>query len=101
MDPQAIHIPQSLMGFEVTGSALGIIGMGEVACKTAQRCKGFERSCSQQDQTVKKKKDYKMFVTSVMSLIFYHQHAKKIYFRFCLFVYLQKEPMAVFDSSHC
>lgn len=42
MDPRAIHIPQSLMGFEVTGSTLGIIGMGEVACKTAQRCKGFE-----------------------------------------------------------
>ncbi|XP_038577240.1 probable 2-ketogluconate reductase [Micropterus salmoides] len=42
MDPQTINIPQSLMGVEVTGSTLGIIGMGEIGYKIAQRSKGFE-----------------------------------------------------------
>lgn len=34
-------IPQSLMGVEVTGSTLGIVGMGEIGYKIAQRSKGF------------------------------------------------------------
>lgn len=34
-------IPQSLMGIEVSGSTLGIIGMGEIGYKIAQRGKGF------------------------------------------------------------
>ncbi|XP_070770937.1 probable 2-ketogluconate reductase [Enoplosus armatus] len=42
LDPKTIHIPQSLMGAEVTGSTLGIIGMGEIGYKIAQRSKGFE-----------------------------------------------------------
>ncbi|XP_054471687.1 probable 2-ketogluconate reductase [Anoplopoma fimbria] len=42
VDPKTFHIPQSLMGVEVTGSTLGIIGMGEIGYKIAQRSKGFE-----------------------------------------------------------
>ncbi|XP_078119025.1 putative 2-ketogluconate reductase [Sander vitreus] len=42
IDPKTMHIPQSLMGVEVTGSTLGIIGMGEIGYKIAQRSKGFE-----------------------------------------------------------
>ncbi|XP_023286600.1 uncharacterized protein LOC111673156 [Seriola lalandi dorsalis] len=42
LDPRTTHIPQSLMGVEVTGSTLGIIGMGEIGYKIAQRSKGFE-----------------------------------------------------------
>ncbi|XP_072303962.1 probable 2-ketogluconate reductase isoform X2 [Eucyclogobius newberryi] len=40
--PNTAIIPQSLMGVEVTGSTLGIIGMGEVGYKIAQRSKGFD-----------------------------------------------------------
>uniref|UniRef100_A0A667X507 Glyoxylate reductase/hydroxypyruvate reductase n=1 Tax=Myripristis murdjan TaxID=586833 RepID=A0A667X507_9TELE len=36
------NLPASLMGFEVTGSTLGIIGMGHIGYKIAQRGKGFE-----------------------------------------------------------
>ncbi|XP_022596391.1 uncharacterized protein LOC111218390 [Seriola dumerili] len=42
LDPRTTHIPQSLMGVEVTGSTLGVIGMGEIGYKIAQRSKGFE-----------------------------------------------------------
>ncbi|XP_035460788.2 probable 2-ketogluconate reductase [Scophthalmus maximus] len=42
MDPNTVHIPQSLMGVEVTGSTLGIIGMGDIGYKIAQRSFGFE-----------------------------------------------------------
>ncbi|KAK9537246.1 hypothetical protein VZT92_004880 [Zoarces viviparus] len=42
VDPKTVHIPQSLMGVEVTGSTLGIVGMGEIGYKIAQRSKGFE-----------------------------------------------------------
>ncbi|XP_068560724.1 probable 2-ketogluconate reductase [Cebidichthys violaceus] len=42
VDPNTIHIPQSFMGVEVTGSTLGIVGMGEIGYKIAQRSKGFE-----------------------------------------------------------
>ncbi|KAM6934374.1 putative 2-ketogluconate reductase [Xenentodon cancila] len=41
-DPKTIHIPQSLMGVQVTGSTLGIVGMGEIGYRIAQRSKGFE-----------------------------------------------------------
>uniref|UniRef100_A0A3Q2WYN8 Zgc:136493 n=1 Tax=Haplochromis burtoni TaxID=8153 RepID=A0A3Q2WYN8_HAPBU len=37
-----ICIPQSLVGVEVTGSTLGIIGMGHIGYKIAQRSKGFD-----------------------------------------------------------
>ncbi|XP_061826521.1 probable 2-ketogluconate reductase isoform X2 [Nerophis lumbriciformis] len=42
VDPGTVRMTQSLMGVEVTGSTLGIIGMGEIGYKIAQRCKGFE-----------------------------------------------------------
>ncbi|XP_013864749.1 probable 2-ketogluconate reductase isoform X2 [Austrofundulus limnaeus] len=41
VDPKTTHIPQSLMGVEVTGSTLGIVGMGDIGYKIAQRSKGF------------------------------------------------------------
>ncbi|KAM4724926.1 putative 2-ketogluconate reductase isoform 1-T3 [Anableps anableps] len=41
VDPKTTHIPQSFMGVEVTGSTLGIIGMGHIGYKVAQRSKGF------------------------------------------------------------
>uniref|UniRef100_A0A667XA35 Glyoxylate reductase/hydroxypyruvate reductase n=1 Tax=Myripristis murdjan TaxID=586833 RepID=A0A667XA35_9TELE len=36
------NLSSNLMGFEVTGSTLGIIGMGHIGYKIAQRGKGFE-----------------------------------------------------------
>ncbi|XP_038580690.1 probable 2-ketogluconate reductase isoform X3 [Micropterus salmoides] len=42
VDPKTTHIPESLMGIEVTGSTLGIIGMGHIGCRIAQRGKGFD-----------------------------------------------------------
>ncbi|XP_037652036.1 probable 2-ketogluconate reductase isoform X1 [Sebastes umbrosus] len=42
VDPNTTYIPQRLMGAEVTGSTLGIIGMGGIGCKIAQRGKGFD-----------------------------------------------------------
>lgn len=39
--PKTSHIPQSLMGVEVTGSTLGIVGMGDIGYRVAQRSKGF------------------------------------------------------------
>lgn len=41
-DPKTTHIPQDLMGTEVTGSTLGIIGMGHIGSRIAQRAKGFD-----------------------------------------------------------
>ncbi|KAK2840215.1 hypothetical protein Q5P01_013955 [Channa striata] len=41
VDPKTTSLPGWLMGVEVTGSTLGIIGMGEVGYKIAQRSKGF------------------------------------------------------------
>ncbi|XP_074543143.1 glyoxylate/hydroxypyruvate reductase B [Halichoeres trimaculatus] len=41
-DPKTTHIPQDLMGTEVTGSTLGIIGMGHIGSKIAQRARGFD-----------------------------------------------------------
>lgn len=42
VDPKVTSLSQSLMGVEVTGSTLGIIGMGDIGYKIAQRCKGFD-----------------------------------------------------------
>nr|XP_004549225.2 uncharacterized protein LOC101474287 isoform X1 [Maylandia zebra] len=42
VDPKTTSIPQSLVGVEVTGSTLGIIGMGHIGYKIAQRSKGFD-----------------------------------------------------------
>ncbi|CAI5690826.1 unnamed protein product [Oreochromis niloticus] len=42
VDPKTTSIPQSLMGVEVTGSTLGIIGLGHIGYKIAQRSKGFD-----------------------------------------------------------
>ncbi|KAF0026839.1 hypothetical protein F2P81_021576 [Scophthalmus maximus] len=39
--PTAAVLPERLRGVEVTGSTLGIIGMGEIGYKIAQRSKGF------------------------------------------------------------
>jgi len=45
--------PLDLMGVEVTGSTLGIIGMGDIGCKIAQRGKGFDmKILSQQEPEV-------------------------------------------------
>ncbi|XP_041664067.1 probable 2-ketogluconate reductase isoform X2 [Cheilinus undulatus] len=41
-DPQTTHIPQDLMGIEVTGSTVGIIGMGDIGYKIARRARGFD-----------------------------------------------------------
>nr|XP_020490377.1 uncharacterized protein LOC109984530 isoform X1 [Labrus bergylta]XP_020490379.1 uncharacterized protein LOC109984530 isoform X1 [Labrus bergylta]XP_029133352.1 uncharacterized protein LOC109984530 isoform X1 [Labrus bergylta] len=41
-DKNTTHTPLDLMGVEVTGSTLGIIGMGHIGCKIAQRAKGFD-----------------------------------------------------------
>uniref|UniRef100_A0A3Q2P4F5 D-isomer specific 2-hydroxyacid dehydrogenase catalytic domain-containing protein n=1 Tax=Fundulus heteroclitus TaxID=8078 RepID=A0A3Q2P4F5_FUNHE len=42
VDPKTTHLPQSLMGVEVTGSTLGIVGMGHIGYKVAQRSKEKE-----------------------------------------------------------
>ncbi|XP_035030996.2 probable 2-ketogluconate reductase [Hippoglossus stenolepis] len=42
IDPKTVHMPQSLMGVEVTGSTLGIIGMGDIGHRIAQRSCGFQ-----------------------------------------------------------
>ncbi|XP_054620109.1 putative 2-hydroxyacid dehydrogenase SAUSA300_2254 isoform X2 [Dunckerocampus dactyliophorus] len=42
MDPETTCFPQWLGGVEVTGSTLGIIGMGKIGEKIAQRAKGFD-----------------------------------------------------------
>ncbi|KAM9340485.1 putative 2-ketogluconate reductase [Symphorus nematophorus] len=42
VDPNITDVPQNLMGVEVTGSTMGIIGMGHIGHKIAQRGKGFD-----------------------------------------------------------
>nr|XP_057903333.1 probable 2-ketogluconate reductase isoform X2 [Doryrhamphus excisus]XP_057903334.1 probable 2-ketogluconate reductase isoform X2 [Doryrhamphus excisus]XP_057903335.1 probable 2-ketogluconate reductase isoform X2 [Doryrhamphus excisus]XP_057903336.1 probable 2-ketogluconate reductase isoform X2 [Doryrhamphus excisus] len=42
MDPNTTCLPQWLGGVEVTGSTLGIIGMGKIGERIAQRAKGFD-----------------------------------------------------------
>uniref|UniRef100_A0A667XDM9 Glyoxylate reductase/hydroxypyruvate reductase n=1 Tax=Myripristis murdjan TaxID=586833 RepID=A0A667XDM9_9TELE len=42
VDYKTTFLPTNLMGFQVTGSTLGIIGMGHIGYKIAQRGKGFE-----------------------------------------------------------
>ncbi|XP_054462357.1 probable 2-ketogluconate reductase [Anoplopoma fimbria] len=42
IDPNNAYLLPRLMGVEVTGSTLGIIGMGHIGSKIAQRGKGFD-----------------------------------------------------------
>ncbi|XP_061616719.1 probable 2-ketogluconate reductase [Phyllopteryx taeniolatus] len=42
MDPKTTTLPQWIGSVEVSGSTLGIIGMGKIGCKIAQRAKGFD-----------------------------------------------------------
>ncbi|XP_077405500.1 putative 2-ketogluconate reductase isoform X3 [Vanacampus margaritifer] len=42
MDPKTTVLPQWLGSVEVSGSTLGIIGMGKIGYKIAQRAKGFD-----------------------------------------------------------
>ncbi|XP_072303959.1 probable 2-ketogluconate reductase [Eucyclogobius newberryi] len=42
VDPKMTTVPSTFMGCEVTGSTLGIIGMGHIGLKIAQRAKGFD-----------------------------------------------------------
>ncbi|XP_057684078.1 probable 2-ketogluconate reductase isoform X2 [Corythoichthys intestinalis] len=42
MDPKTTVLPQWLGGVEVSGSSLGIVGMGKIGYKIAQRAKGFD-----------------------------------------------------------
>ncbi|XP_036949588.1 probable 2-ketogluconate reductase isoform X2 [Acanthopagrus latus] len=42
VDPKTTRIPQTLIGVEVSGSTMGIIGMGHIGHKIAQRGKGFD-----------------------------------------------------------
>nr|XP_033492898.1 probable 2-ketogluconate reductase isoform X1 [Epinephelus lanceolatus]XP_033492899.1 probable 2-ketogluconate reductase isoform X1 [Epinephelus lanceolatus]XP_033492900.1 probable 2-ketogluconate reductase isoform X1 [Epinephelus lanceolatus] len=42
VNPNSTHMSLDLMGDEVTGSTMGIIGMGDIGCKIAKRGKGFD-----------------------------------------------------------
>lgn len=42
VDPKTTMLPTTLMGVEVTGSTMGIVGMGDIGYKIAQRGRGFE-----------------------------------------------------------
>lgn len=42
VDPKITSLPEGLMGVDVTGSTMGIIGMGHIGNKIAQRGKGFD-----------------------------------------------------------
>ncbi|KAM9776582.1 putative 2-ketogluconate reductase isoform 2-T2 [Syngnathus typhle] len=42
MDPDTSVMPEYLGSIKVSGSTLGIIGMGTIGCKIAQRAKGFD-----------------------------------------------------------
>lgn len=42
VDPKTTVLPTTLMGVEVTGSTMGIVGMGDIGYKIAQRGRGFE-----------------------------------------------------------
>lgn len=41
-DPNIFSVPQDMMGVEVTGSTMGIIGMGDIGLKIARRARGFD-----------------------------------------------------------
>ncbi|KAM4557869.1 putative 2-ketogluconate reductase [Odontesthes bonariensis] len=57
VDPNTTRIPQSLMGVEVTGSTIGIIGMGEIGYKIAQRSRGFEMKVVYHNRTRRSAED--------------------------------------------
>ncbi|XP_029701311.1 uncharacterized protein isoform X3 [Takifugu rubripes] len=42
VDPNTTSLPTSMMGVDVTGSTMGIVGMGDIGYKIAQRGRGFE-----------------------------------------------------------
>ena len=42
VDPESTHKPLKPIGVEVSGSTMGIIGMGHIGHKIAQRGKGFD-----------------------------------------------------------
>ncbi|XP_056876265.1 probable 2-ketogluconate reductase isoform X6 [Takifugu flavidus] len=42
VDPNTTSLPTSMMGVDVTGSTMGIVGMGNIGYKIAQRGRGFE-----------------------------------------------------------
>lgn len=42
VDPNTTSIPTSMMGVDVTGSTMGIVGMGDIGYKIAQRGRGFD-----------------------------------------------------------
>ncbi|XP_036410928.1 glyoxylate/hydroxypyruvate reductase B-like [Megalops cyprinoides] len=55
--PETTRIPQSLMGSEVTGATLGIIGMGEIGYKVAQRSRGFDMQVLYHNRTRRSTED--------------------------------------------
>ncbi|XP_026152143.1 probable 2-ketogluconate reductase isoform X1 [Mastacembelus armatus] len=57
LDPMTIHLPQTLIGTEVSGSTLGIIGMGDVGYKIAQRSKGFDMKILYHNRTRRSEED--------------------------------------------
>lgn len=42
MDPKTTCLPEGVMGVEVSGSTMGIVGMGHIGYKIAKRAKGFD-----------------------------------------------------------
>lgn len=42
VDPNTTSLPTSMMGVDVTGSTMGIVGMGDIGYKVAQRGRGFD-----------------------------------------------------------
>nr|XP_019960894.1 PREDICTED: uncharacterized protein LOC109641034 [Paralichthys olivaceus] len=57
IDPKTVHMPQSLMGFEVTGSTLGIIGMGDIGYRIARRSCGFQMKILYHNRTRRSEED--------------------------------------------
>lgn len=42
IDPKTTSLPEGMMGVEVSGSTMGIIGMGDIGYKIAKRGRGFD-----------------------------------------------------------
>ncbi|XP_030645347.1 uncharacterized protein LOC115825699 [Chanos chanos] len=55
--PETTQIPQDLMGIEVTGSTLGIVGMGDVGYKIAERSRGFNMKVLYHNRTRRSAED--------------------------------------------
>ncbi|XP_060945249.1 probable 2-ketogluconate reductase [Limanda limanda] len=69
IDPKTVHMPQSLMGVEVTGSTLGIIGMGDIGHKIAQRCCGFQMKILYHNRTRRRVEDEQAVKASYCELL--------------------------------